>query len=680
METDEHPTPERAQGALTADQIEQQGFARARRGLDEQQVRQFLRRVADEHVALTTRLAELEEKLRHPSVPSGQQLVDMVGEEVARTLRSAQESANEVSMRARERAAQMERHAADAAERTRADQIERATQDARAIVEAARERGREMVIEARALRERVISDLNRRRETLRNYIEQLHADRDRLTATYRVVRETVRDAQDKLARFEGERPFDPVPIDAGPAPVLPPPPQREPARRPEPARARQDFSRRTPAPRNVAPATGIGLGELSAPPEQPEREPQREPEPEPEPQPKSQREPPAATQEPAPEPPAATHEPEPEPAASQEPEPEPEPAAPEPEPEWDASEPEPDAPEPEPAAEREPEPVATMQELELESPGAVPDPGAAAPEPDADSEPALTGTADVEGLFQRIRAGGAQREPFAAAVGDAQEQRGKSVVVPWSADASTPAQDLEGELQRARTVAADGELLAKRDEVLTSLAHDLVRRCKRVLQNEQNEVLDALRRQRGRLTADKLLPPAQEQLSAWTEAMAPAIDEAYVAARAAAASSEASPVFSAPRRIVTAMVGVVVTPLRERLLAAVDETVADDPHPDTSVLAQRLGSRYREWKGQELDSRIGDVLAAAYARGVYDAAPEGSRLRWLPAEPGRCPDADDNALEPTTRGEQFPTGQQFPPAHPGCRCLLVVVDHGRGSA
>ena len=49
-------------------------------------------------------------------------------------------------------------------------------------------------------------------------------------------------------------------------------------------------------------------------------------------------------------------------------------------------------------------------------------------------------------------------------------------------------------------------------------------------------------------------------------------------------------------------------------------------------------------------------------------------LRWVPAEVGRCPDCDDNALEPTARSEPFPTGQRFPPAHPGCRCFLALVE------
>ena len=165
-------------------------------------------------------------------------------------------------------------------------------------------------------------------------------------------------------------------------------------------------------------------------------------------------------------------------------------------------------------------------------------------------------------------------------------------------------------------------------------------------------------------------------MTAWSEVLSPAIVETYVAARTAA-QPEGEPVSGAPPRMVTGMVEVLVTPLRDRLLAAVEETLGDDANPD--VIAHRIGARYREWKGEELDNRIRDLLAAVYARGVYDAAPEGALLRWVPAEQGQCPDADDNALEPTRRGERFPTGQPFPPAHPGCRCLLAVVDEQRGS-
>ncbi len=625
---------------LTPAQIERQDFPKARKGLDEREVRSFLRVVADEFDALHRRLADLEGELRHPPLPSRDQLVEHVGQEVARTLRSAEESAEKVAQRAREEASRVERAAREESARIRTEQLEQANKDSRAAVETARERGREMVAEARALRERVLSDLNRRRDMLRAYIDQLREDRDRFAEAYLAVRDTVAEANEKLSHFGAGRPFPPVTADAGPpitypsesesAPEHPAPrgssvprisASRSPAPEPPPwVQGKSSKPEREPPSTqpSARPATGIGLGEL---PGQPEPEPSPPPAPRPEPEPEAA---PAAES-------ASTAQPEPEPAAEPEPEREPE-------------------PEPEPVAEREPEPVSP-----------------AASEPDS----------DVDALFQRIRGmrGETVEEPRIDFEG-----AGASVA---GGGAGREADVAEGVVlvesaPEPRPAATDGDpaLLARRDELLTPIAHELVRHCKRVLQNEQNEILDALRRQRGRPTPEKLLPPLSQQVTAWSEVLAPAIVEAYVAARMAAEPG-VEPVTDAPRRMVTGMVEVLVTPLRDRLLAAVDETLGDDANPD--VIAHRIGARYREWKGEELDNRISDLLAAVYARGVYDAAPEGVLLRWVPAEQGQCPDADDNALEPTRRGQSFPTGQPFPPAHPGCRCLLAVVDERRGS-
>ena len=41
---------------------------------------------------------------------------------------------------------------------------------------------------------------------------------------------------------------------------------------------------------------------------------------------------------------------------------------------------------------------------------------------------------------------------------------------------------------------------------------------------------------------------------------------------------------------------------------------------------------------------------------------------------GPCPDCDDNVLSGVLRkGSEFPTGHQWAPAHPGCRCLVVAA-------
>jgi hypothetical protein len=114
---------------------------------------------------------------------------------------------------------------------------------------------------------------------------------------------------------------------------------------------------------------------------------------------------------------------------------------------------------------------------------------------------------------------------------------------------------------------------------------------------------------------------------------------------------------------------VVVEPLRMRLGNAID-----DDEGDTGGLVERIGARYREWKNQSLERSLAEVLALAWARGVYDAVPDGAVMWWVPFEEGRCSDCDDNALEPTVKGKEFPTGQPFPPAHPGCRCLLAPAE------
>ena len=119
----------------------------------------------------------------------------------------------------------------------------------------------------------------------------------------------------------------------------------------------------------------------------------------------------------------------------------------------------------------------------------------------------------------------------------------------------------------------------------------------------------------------------------------------------------------------------VIGPLRERLSVAIDSGDAGD----TGGLVERIGARYREWKNQSLERSLGEVLASAWTRGVYDAVPDEAVLWWIPFEEGRCSDCDDNALEPTVKGKQFPTGQALPPAHPGCKCLLVPAGLLEGS-
>jgi hypothetical protein len=295
--------------------------------------------------------------------------------------------------------------------------------------------------------------------------------------------------------------------------------------------------------------------------------------------------------------------------------------------------------------------------------GAPPRPAPADPAPEADD------------AFARLREARAHPpEPRPA------PRRGSRRPEPPSPPPERPTSVAEPEVAAVPEPAPGGDDASRRqrDEMLAPLTTGLLRGAKRLLQDEHNELLDAVRRVRvrGRVDVARLLPDPEKQHAAWSAVLAPTIDEAYTVGRAMTGRRRRPA--SAPKRLVAELAAGLITPLRERLTMTVDGVVADGPYETTGELHAALGpaisARYREWRARDLDGLLGDLLAAAYARGAFDATPSGALLRWVPAEVGQCPDADDNALEPTVKGRPFPTGQPYPPAHPGCRCLVVPSD------
>jgi hypothetical protein len=77
-----------------------------------------------------------------------------------------------------------------------------AVADVEAEIELAKQQGREMVIEAREYREKVLSELARRRELAREQIEHLIHDRDRLVAAFDRARLAANDVVGDLTEFD----------------------------------------------------------------------------------------------------------------------------------------------------------------------------------------------------------------------------------------------------------------------------------------------------------------------------------------------------------------------------------------------------------------------------------------------------------------------------------------------
>jgi hypothetical protein len=181
---------------------------------------------------LLSAMDALEEQLRQPRPLSEQELLDGLGEETARLLRSGREAGEEIRKKGEERAARMVDEATAIAESTRAEAEAHSSQlldtaeararelasaaeaESDAIVEGARRRGREMLDEAKAARERVLADLVRRRALLQGQIEALRVGRDRLLDAYRTVKGTFLEATEALAQVER----DPSPNGRPPSP------------------------------------------------------------------------------------------------------------------------------------------------------------------------------------------------------------------------------------------------------------------------------------------------------------------------------------------------------------------------------------------------------------------------------------------------------------------------------
>jgi hypothetical protein len=110
-----------------------------------------------------------------------------------------------------------------------------------------------------------------------------------------------------------------------------------------------------------------------------------------------------------------------------------------------------------------------------------------------------------------------------------------------------------------------------------------------------------------------------------------------------------------------------VRQLRGRLEAAFDDG------GDEQEISDRIRACYREWKTQRIADTASHHLLVAFNRGVAAAAAADGAGRWVVDDGGTpCPDCDDNALAGSVpAGEAFPTGDAAPPAHPGCRCLVV---------
>ena len=561
-------------------------FATGRKGFDQAEVRDFLRMVAAEMARLQERERYLDREVKAERESKGSGPLDeetatrMLGEEAARIISTAREAAAQIRARAEDGSARLLREATDEAQRMREEaEIEsaRRRQDASADAEAeinmAKQQGRDMVNEARAYRERVLSELARRRELARQQIEQLIHGRDRLLQAFERSRIAAVEVMAELTPLGEPNEYVNLQPTTGPVPMMLPNLGR-------PMRIVEDTDESEPEPMpdaavdvNTTAADGAGL----AGQDEEELEPVRY-------------DPPhmydVSDEDDDGDESAATVVP------------------------LDSSDDDDDVE----------DELQTGTDSVIALPDFEPSDLAAS---DHDREPAPVvslfpgepepAKASVDDLFARLRAAKSSTVADRAKAATDFERppatdfviHGDELEPAVTALADAPATD---DAASAAEEATDLPPVSQIDEVVVPLIVSAARKLKRVLADEQNEVLDTLRRKEPVRAIDTLLPWEAEQADRYAKA----IEGDLVAAAIAGANGDGNgrnPAIVRPAY--DAVTNEIVAPLRERLTRCIDKAEGSN-----TELANQVRSLYREWKSHRIDEHVEDIVRLAYDRGA----------------------------------------------------------------
>ena len=603
-------------------------FSVVRRGFEQEEVRDLLRGVSAELARLQERERFLESELRAlqtrglsaPGALDEEMVTSLLGEETARVLTAAREAAKQQIARAAETAERLVREASSDAARIRQEaEIEASRQrndavaDVEAEIELAKQQGREMVIEAREYREKVLSELARRRELAREQIEHLIHDRDRLVAAFDRARLAANDVvgdltefdelSEEVARISGLN----TPVDAT-APIFFDY-TKEPDAIPQSSESIEGEkvvgviaeSIDSISVETGVTAESVEVVEVIEVEEVIEGAPDTTV--------VAMHEAPAGMSEhPSSEPPAQEH-------------------------------------------------IAEVVQLfgkkrkEVEAPQAVHEvgePPVAAAEPvEAKKEPVVSSPQkkSVDDLFARLK------QTNTAEVARTTKPK---VVVPK----------------------VDQGVFDHRDEVLEPIMVLITRKMKRVLADEENSMLTYLQGKKSVVALEKVLPSTDEHLQMYVEALSEdVISAAMAGAQSLSKSLKADLRKRVTRSAVMQVVSrtmdeSTIRPLREKIQRAVEQS-----NGDKDEMSNLIRSVYREMKMQRVEQQVSDIARMAYSRGAYLVLDQGTPVCWMVDPNGpSCADAEDNSLAGSTDlGSEFPTGHVHPTAHAGCRCLVAPI-------
>ena len=614
-------------------------FTVARRGYDQTEVRDFLRMVSAELARLQERERFLESELKAmqtrgmsaPGMLDEDVVTALLGEEAARVLAAAREASTQIRQRAEENATRLVKEAASDAARLREEaeleavrRRDDAASDAEAEIELAKQQGREMVNEAREYREKVLSELARRRELARAQIEQLVANRDRLLNAFERARLATDDVMTGLVSVDDDLPREFVNLAPTTGPVPPVTLNAPVVQMFDREKHDLEVEERRDA---VEPVEDVTVVEEVIIVEEVTVEETIVVE--------------------------ATADIIEDDVTVDEVVDEPAPAPSNPEP----SNPEPsnvvslfgkDRVRPEPSRVNPEHPSVDHSEPEAVDIASIDEP----PAPPRDQ---------VDDIFARLRASSVSKPGEGSVVAVRKKQDDTTTDQTRPVAKATP-------VEPVRNDAA----FEHRAEALAPLVTKMSRSLKRVLADEENEILEYLRKRKPVMELKAMCGAPGEHAAKYVDALA---TEVMAVAKAGASfvdpSAKRNPTKTDLTPAITESVKrLLVGPLRDRI----SEVLAAHA-TDKDGAAKAIRGVYRQWKSTQIDEHIDDVACLAYSRGMYVTFAPGTQVCWMVDPNGpACADAEDNSLAGcVVLGNDFPTGHSQPLAHAGCRCLLAPM-------
>jgi len=305
----------------------------------------------------------------------------------------------------------------------------------------------------------------------------------------------------------------------------------------------------------------------------------------------------------------------------------------------------------------------------------------------------VSGAAIVDELFARIREASAAT---AVASEDPEPVVGGSVPVGPAIDApdkvapkaegSGPAPETDGAQVPAGLLVGDvvverSELLRRRDELVEAPLAELVHVLKRALRVEQNELLHRLR-EAPRGTEPSTLSSLSDEAQRLAVAAVPALaavwrEGARFARERMSSNGESTGPDPSDDAASRAAAETVATELGTEIATAIATHLVRSfrgGDGEAASLQHAVAAAYRDWKVERIEDTASDYATDAFALGTLEVVRVARvPVSWLVDDgASRCSDCDDNELAGLVEaGATFPTGQLHPPAHGGCRCILV---------